>query len=933
MIPIDVLSLTANIIAVVDFGITVTKEVKEQYRSADGLLKEDLESLKVLHDLRIVQETSKSKLSSKPNLTGEENDLLRMASLCDEIAGSLESELESLVVPKNAKYRRARVIKQRLRAISKKGDILEIEARLRKVQQGLDTRLASMIKDNTSSLMTNLEAMASRSESLHANISKQLLSTKDELVGAINAQKIDYTRIAELFERLKSEDKDAEKALDMLKRLRYVDYSNRYHDITEAHQRTFQWIFDNPEHQFTHWLEQQSGIYWITGKPGSGKSTLIKFIEEHDETREKLRTWANQQDLIVAQHYFWISGSKMQRSLEGFLRSIVFQILRKYPYLIPKTFPQHWTDREERELGEFSLRTLKDGLSRIAHDGDRPKMCLFIDGLDEFEGDQNEILQILKELDASPSVKLCSSSRSWEKFEHAFREKPRCLVHELTEEDIRKYARENIEKSPELMALIEDKRNFEEIVDEITFKAEGVFLWVFLVVRMLLDGPEEGASFGDLQKKLDSYPTELDDLYHRIYQSIKPEFRVDTARMLKMCLETIYELSTLMPFYLMDRQEDLDYVFSDNFHYLTTSEVRELYSSLSKRITARCKDFLQIHCPEPGSSIEGREIFYYNVGFMHRTARDYVEERLMPEHLEKELGNNFDARSMVAHGEFLAMKQTDLSRMAWEDDELKTTFYLSMVFPFFHRLERYEARWRRPLTRVIDELNCLLSTAAQAQNENWVHSYLCFFSEHAVVDVLDVAFCFGLFYYINAKLDVLQSQGEALNRRLLLLLARPGNYWLTDPLKLVGKLLRLGADMNHEVPADGRTIWEILLNSFYCGNYNQHPRNILSSTAIEVRVRNLMIEMLEHGANPDVIVHPHAEFTPMKRENILEQDRGPEGPPSPMTFEQLVHHVLPIEKDQVLQVLQQKRAEKAKLRSTSRTNTDPESTPTASRIN
>lgn len=69
-----------------------------------------------------------------------------MASLCDEIAGSLESELESLVVPKNAKYRRARVIKQRLRAISKKGDILEIEARLRKVQQGLDTRLASMIK-------------------------------------------------------------------------------------------------------------------------------------------------------------------------------------------------------------------------------------------------------------------------------------------------------------------------------------------------------------------------------------------------------------------------------------------------------------------------------------------------------------------------------------------------------------------------------------------------------------------------------------------------------------------------------------------------------------------------------------------------------------------------------------------------------------------
>ncbi|KAK8215691.1 hypothetical protein IWZ01DRAFT_175264 [Phyllosticta capitalensis] len=924
MIPIDVLSLTANIIAVVDFGITVTKEVKEQYRSADGLLKEDRESLKVLHDLRIVQETSKSKLSSKPNLTGEENDLLRMASLCDEIAGSLESELESLVVPKNAKYRRARVIKQRLRAISKKGDILEIEARLRKVQQGLGTRLASMIKDDTSSLMTNLEAMASRSESLHANISKQLLSTKDELVGAINAQKIDYTRIAELFERLKSEDKDAEKALDMLKRLRYVDYSKRYHDITEAHQRTFQWIFDNPEHQFTHWLEQQSGIYWITGKPGSGKSTLVKFIVEHDQTREKLLTWASQQDLIVAQHYFWISGSKMQRSLEGFLRSIVFQILRKCPYLISKTFPQHWTDREERELGEFSLRTLKDGLSRIAHDGDRPKICLFIDGLDEFEGDQNEILQILKDLDASPSVKMCISSRPWEKFEHAFRGKPRCRVHELTKEDIRKYAQESIAENPELMVLVTYEQIFEKIVDEITFKAQGVFLWVFLVVRMLLDGPEEGASFGDLQKKLDSYPTELDDLYDRIYQSIKPEFRVDTARMLKICLETIHGSPTLMPFYLVDRQkEDLDFVFNDDFHHLTASEVRELNSSLSKRITARCKDFLQIRCSESGR--EGAEIFNYSVYFMHRTARDYVEKRLMPEHLEKELGNNFDAHSMLAHGEFLAMKQTDLSRIIRGDDEVKTNFFQSLLFPFFYGLRYYEARWRRPLTRVIDELNCLLSTAAQAKNENWVHSYVCSFFDDVVVDVLDVAFFFGLSYYINAKLDVLQSQGEALNRRLLLLLAPPGTKWLKDPLKLVGKLLRLGADINHEVPADGRTIWEIFLNSFY---YDQRPKKMLSSTAIEWRVRNLMIEMLEHGANPDVIVQPHAEFTPIKPEIGSEQDRGPEGPPNPMTFEELVHHVLPIEKDQVLQVLQQKRAEKAKL-------TVPESTPTdrASLIN
>ncbi|KAL1384551.1 hypothetical protein HDK64DRAFT_318196, partial [Phyllosticta capitalensis] len=539
----------------------------------------------------------------------------------------------------------------------------------------------TMIRSDTSWLRTRLDEVAAMDEKLQANTSAELLSMRSQLIDAMDARTIDYGKVAHLFEDIMNEEKEAHRALEILKLFRYNGYSKRYDEVKEAHKRTFQWIFDSEELGFSEWLEKQSGIYWITGKPGSGKSTLVKFIEEHDQTREKLHAWANQQDPIVAQHYFWISGSKMQRSLEGFLRSVVFQILRKCPAQISKTFPQHWTDREERELGEISLRTLKHALSRIAHDSDRPKICLFIDGLDEFEGDQNEILQILKELDVLPSVKLCISSRSWEKFEHAFREKPRCRVHELTKEDIRTYARENIEKSPELMALIEDKRNFEEIVDEITLKAEGVFLWVFLVVRMLLDGPEEGAGFRDLQRKLDSYPTELDGLFDRIYQTIKPEFRVDTARMLKICLQTRYQWS-LVPFYLIDRlEEDPDYVFNGSFHHVTTSEVDGLNYSLSKRIKARCKDFLQITCAE--EVMEGAEILKYSVEFMHRTARDYVKQQLMPEHLEKELGVNFDADLVLAHSALLAMKQMDFPRMTWKNDTERARFFFNLVHAVF----------------------------------------------------------------------------------------------------------------------------------------------------------------------------------------------------------------------------------------------------------
>lgn len=96
-----------------------------------------------------------------------------------------------------------------------------------------------------------------------------------------------------------------------------------------------------------------------------------------------------------------------------------------------------------------------------------------------------------------------------------------------------------------------------------------------------------------------------------------------------------------------------------------------------------------------------------------------------------------------------------------------------------------------------------------------------------------------------------------------------------------------------------------------------------------------MIELLEHGADPHVIMRPHTEFTPMKLDHTQKQDpdKWPIFPPNPMTIEQVLHHVLPTEKEQVLQVLQQKRAEKAKLRFTARTNTDPEVRPMASLVN
>jgi hypothetical protein len=67
-----------------------------------------------------------------------------------------------------------------------------------------------------------------------------------------------------------------------LERLYFPEISDRENRIVAAHENTFQWIFKDPGlggtpwPSFVDWLENGSGFYWITGKAGSGKSTLMK---------------------------------------------------------------------------------------------------------------------------------------------------------------------------------------------------------------------------------------------------------------------------------------------------------------------------------------------------------------------------------------------------------------------------------------------------------------------------------------------------------------------------------------------------------------------------------------------------------------------------------------------------------------------------------
>lgn len=67
---------------------------------------------------------------------------------------------------------------------------------------------------------------------------------------------------------------------EILESLAFSAMNSRREMIPNVNQSTFAWVFDGTDISFMEWLEAepQGNVYWIAGKAGSGKSTLMKHL-------------------------------------------------------------------------------------------------------------------------------------------------------------------------------------------------------------------------------------------------------------------------------------------------------------------------------------------------------------------------------------------------------------------------------------------------------------------------------------------------------------------------------------------------------------------------------------------------------------------------------------------------------------------------------
>jgi energy-coupling factor transporter ATP-binding protein EcfA2 len=291
----------------------------------------------------------------------------------------------------------------------------------------------------------------------------------------------------------------------------------------------------------------KSAALLITGKAGCGKSTLMKYLcqriplgdlgSTHDEAagfdsapsrcEAYLRHWAQDQELTIASFYFWSAGSEIQASRKGLYYTLLFQMLQQRPELISRISPERWSllcvfDTDLEDFTEDDLLIMfHRTVAEICSTG---KLCLFIDGLDEFHGQPYELVQLFRTIVMdNPTVKICIASRPWVVCEQAFGNKPHLMLEDLTYKVIKEYITSYFnEDSNFCLIQSQQPQQAEHLIEEILRKAEGIFLWVNIVMFSLLVGIKPGDCISDLQRRLEALEPGLQGLYDRIVDDLNP---------------------------------------------------------------------------------------------------------------------------------------------------------------------------------------------------------------------------------------------------------------------------------------------------------------------------------------------------------------------------------------------------------------------------
>jgi len=465
----------------------------------------------------------------------------------------------------------------------------------------------------------------------------------------------------------------------ILNKLWFRKIDDRRESIQVAHGKTLQWALSPPNSEapwddLSEWVRSGSGIYWISGKAGSGKSTLMKHLYMDKRIKKLLSQWAGGEDYTLCSYFFMNLGTVEQKSQEGLSRTLLYQILSANRDLIPETLPSMWKEIHDRiqnsmkaDIDLPSSAELKKAFDAIAYSCDRiGRFCFLIDGMDEFVGNYREGIAFIRSLACNEHIKIIISSRPIPSCVAAFTNSPKLRLQDLNRDDIVAYVDDIIGRHEYMISLAEySAHESQNLMHDIVEKSSGVFLWVVLACRSLLSGFDDHDSISELQRRVDELPPELEELFQHMLNKIDKVHREEGAKLLRIChtkqvSQWFDQETTILAFGLA---MVADYI-SSRFQNHSFKEVKcgsekaHLCKILEGRLRSRCGGLLEVYRDSKIRKIHGE------VRFMHRTVFEFLnnEETWELECLQLPTTDTFDvATALSLYGLHIALESLTLS--------------------------------------------------------------------------------------------------------------------------------------------------------------------------------------------------------------------------------------------------------------------------------
>ena len=296
---------------------------------------------------------------------------------------------------------------------------------------------------------------------------------------------------------------------------------------TASYPGTCLWLYDIPE--FQAWHHRRAGckskILWIKGRPGSGKTILLKSLRNRVE-----KQWAaNGSNFIwsVAEgqnldSIFFLPTQRRQNSPNpaGIYRSLLGQLFVQDPKLRKAMLALYKRNRlsdmavDDAQVAMFFIDDYIDQKIETP----TKRTFIFVDAADDCGPSYlQDLICHLTQMARNSDFSICLASNHFSNIraDNAIE----IIMKDHNADDILRYISLN---------LIAEWEERNVTVHQIASKANGVFLWAEIVVNILNAAIEEGAMQELIEDTIAELPTDIDGLYEWILSTLNADEKAET---------------------------------------------------------------------------------------------------------------------------------------------------------------------------------------------------------------------------------------------------------------------------------------------------------------------------------------------------------------------------------------------------------------------